>query len=95
MVCGFCKNNFDYGSLPEIAMGAAKCPHCGTVIDQTGKVCEQPEFPEARIKQVIADAKARNIFAREETESDMRRMAIQFLRDIDVKEKAVLPKDIN
>jgi hypothetical protein len=39
--CGKCRRRFDYNSVPECAMGAVKCPSCGTVVDQTGSVLSE------------------------------------------------------
>jgi len=36
VMCGACKKQVDYGKQPEVCMGAIKCPHCKTVIDQKG-----------------------------------------------------------
>jgi signal peptide peptidase SppA len=42
--CGACKKEFHLIEQPEVAMGATKCPHCKTVVDQNGKVAkEQPQ----------------------------------------------------
>jgi DNA-directed RNA polymerase subunit RPC12/RpoP len=38
ITCKWCGKSVDYGKLPEVAMGAVKCPHCGAIIDQSGKV---------------------------------------------------------
>jgi len=37
VTCKNCGKIFDYGKQPEVAMGAVKCPHCGAIVDQTGK----------------------------------------------------------
>jgi endogenous inhibitor of DNA gyrase (YacG/DUF329 family) len=34
--CSNCKESFDWGGLPENAMGSVKCPRCGMNIDQEG-----------------------------------------------------------
>lgn len=34
--CGECGHEFDSTQEPEVAMGAVKCPNCGTVVDQEG-----------------------------------------------------------
>jgi hypothetical protein len=38
VTCGNCAKEFDYNSVPEVRMGAVACPHCQSIIDQTGKV---------------------------------------------------------
>jgi hypothetical protein len=38
LTCKGCKKPVDYGSQPEVAMGAIKCPHCSAIIDQYGNV---------------------------------------------------------
>lgn len=38
VTCKGCGKSFNYGSQPEVSMGAVKCPHCGAVVDQSGKV---------------------------------------------------------
>lgn len=36
--CQNCHEKIDYGKEPEVTRGAIKCPKCGAIIDQTGKV---------------------------------------------------------
>lgn len=36
--CEKCGESFNFGSQPEIAMGAIKCPYCDTVLTQTGEI---------------------------------------------------------
>jgi hypothetical protein len=36
--CGQCKHKFDLLAEPEVGMGATKCPHCGSIVDQEGTV---------------------------------------------------------
>ncbi|MFX0084324.1 MAG: hypothetical protein ACFFAU_01520 [Candidatus Hodarchaeota archaeon] len=38
VICQGCKKEVDYLKEPEEGMGYIKCPHCGVLIDQTGKV---------------------------------------------------------
>jgi rRNA maturation endonuclease Nob1 len=38
VTCQGCKKSVDYARQPEVSMGAVKCPHCGAIIDQSGKV---------------------------------------------------------
>ena len=38
IVCQKCRQPFNYGSQPEIAMGAIKCPYCNTILTQTGEI---------------------------------------------------------
>ena len=41
ITCKGCGKSFNYGSQPEVSMGAVKCPQCGAVVDQCGAVVDQ------------------------------------------------------
>lgn len=40
VVCKKCGKGCDYANIREVCMGAIKCPHCNTTIDQEGKFYE-------------------------------------------------------
>lgn len=37
ITCSVCNKSVDYNAQPEVAMGSIMCPHCNSIIDQTGK----------------------------------------------------------
>jgi DNA-directed RNA polymerase subunit RPC12/RpoP len=39
--CGACSKDFDYLAQTDVAMGAVKCPNCGAVVNQEGKLAAQ------------------------------------------------------
>jgi mannose-6-phosphate isomerase-like protein (cupin superfamily) len=53
--CKGCGKAVNYNQEPEIAMGAIKCPLCGVVIDQTGKV-HQKKTLSSLIRVIAAKA---------------------------------------
>lgn len=58
--CLKCKESIDYGSQPEIAMGAIECPNCMAVLDQTGKLLE------VKTASTISDEELKSIIKKNE-----------------------------
>jgi len=68
VTCESCGKAFDYTKVPEVAMGAVKCPNCGVTLNQEGKKvgdsedkcveCEDLVYSDAEIAEIAAIVEA-------------------------------------
>jgi hypothetical protein len=86
--CQNCQFEFDYTSVPEVKMGATRCPKCKAIIDQEGNILQKP-IDKAWHKCNCPTCKIENweILVQTETKAEAKCLSCQKTYELFFKEK--------